>query len=537
MARAKDNDFTDSTRRKLRDRVANLCSNPECRRNTVAANLETIDNRTIIGEAAHICAASSGGPRFDNRMSTTDTKSFNNGIWLCSICHKIIDREPETYPVEMLKDWKVKAEEYASQSLGMKYRTDEDIRESQQSLLCKMPLSLINDAISNVHGSVVQTLEVLDNRLKLSTKFDNETTIYKVEPRSDSYVPTINVKDFSNESNIRKYKDLIFHGLDCEIEGDLSFLSDSILINKLLNDSSINFKKASIKRTNKVSAYLKIPYQDSNINKTVIKINGYLTHGLKTVSFIGGLKRYFKFEVIGMPMFDESITDIVQNFNMSFCFDDWNGKDIRSLDKLEDLYTLINEICDNENANIGLFTSENHTFLAKAKINNSSNNDDVKQIRWLLTYIYKAFRICENFGVRAIFDLNNSISNIDYQKVMNLYNEVFECDTYYGESIKIFSDLKLYITNKEDIKKLKSTEKFSCRIIKNDEKYLKIFDSEIEIPEKVYVVEKFNVEVYETQEQDVYNANLIANEESKLRIEYLTEENVLYEVHNLEVNK
>ncbi len=154
--------------------------------------------------------------------------------------------------------------------------------------------------------------------------------------------------------------------------------------------------------------------------------------------------------------------------------------------------------------------------------NNSSNNDDVKQIKWLLTYIYKAFRICENFGIRAIFDLNNGISNTDYQKVMNLYNEIFECDTYYGNDIKILSDLKFYITNKEDIKKLKSTEKFSCRIIKNDEKYLKIFDGEIEIPEKVYVVENFNVEVYETQEQDVYNANLIANEESKLRIEYLT---------------
>ena len=166
--------------------------------------------------------------------------------------------------------------------------------------------------------------------------------------------------------------------------------------------------------------------------------------------------------------------------------------------------------------------------FARGLINNSSNNDDVKQIRWLLTYVYKASRICENFGIRAIFDLNNGISSTDYQKVMNLYNEIFECDTYYGENIKIFSDLKIYITNKEDIKKLKSTKKFSCKIIKNDEKYLKIFDSEVEIPEKVYVVENFNVEVCETQEQDVYNANLIANEESKLRIEYLTKENILY---------
>lgn len=524
MARAKENNFTPSTVRLLRDRVANLCSNPDCRKNTISASLETNNKVTLIGEAAHIRAASSGagGARFDDDMSHDERKSIDNGIWLCKNCHRMIDREPKKYSVEILKRWKAETEEYASKNLGVKYRTNDDIRESQQSLLCKMPLSLISDAISNVHGSVIQTLGVLDNRLNLSTKFDNEATIYNVEPKDDSYVPTISIKDFSNESNIRKYKDLILHGLDCEIDGDIDFLSDSSLINKLLNDNNTVFKKALIKRTNKVQAYLKIPYQDSDINKTVIKINGYLTHGLETVSFIGGLERYFKFEVIGMPMFDKSITDTVQNFNMSFCFDDWNGKDMRSLDKLEDLYILISEICDNENANIGLFTSEDHTFLAKAKINNSSNNDDVKQIKWLLTYIYKAFRICENFGIRAIFDLNNGISNTDYQKVMNLYNEIFECDTYYGKGIKILSDLKFYITNKEDIKKLKSTEKFSCRIIKNDEKCLKIFDSEIEIPEKVYVVENFNVEVYETQEQDVYNANLIANEESKLRIEYLT---------------
>lgn len=368
MARAKDNDFTESTRRKLRDRVANLCLNPECRKNTVAANLETIDNRTVIGEAAHICAASSGGPRFNDEMTAKDITSFNNGIWLCSICHRIIDREPKTYPVEMLISWKVSAEEHTSKNLGTKYKTDKDIKESQQSLLSIMPLSSINSALSNVHGSVVQTLGVLDDRLKLSTKFDNEATVYNVEPKDDSYVPTISIKDFSNETNIRKYKDLILHGLDCEIDGDIDFSSDSNLINKLLNDTGIDFKKASIKRINKVDAYLKIPYQDLDINKTVIKINGYLTHGLKTVSFIGGLENYFNIEFVVMGISDELIDDTVQNVNMSFCFDDWNDKDIRSLDKLEDLYTLTNEICNNENANIGLFTSESHTFLAKAKI-------------------------------------------------------------------------------------------------------------------------------------------------------------------------
>ena len=87
---------------------------------------------------------------------------------------------------------------------------------------------------------------------------------YLTRTKDDSYVPTISIKDFLNESNIRRYKDLILHGLDCEIDGDIDFSSDSNLINKLLNDTGIDFKKASIKRISKSHAYIKTPYQDSD---------------------------------------------------------------------------------------------------------------------------------------------------------------------------------------------------------------------------------------------------------------------------------
>ena len=108
----------------------------------------------------------------------TERKSIDNGIWLWKNCHRMIDREPKKYSVEILERWKAEAEEYANKNLGLKYRTDEDIKESQQSLFDVNAVRSISNALSNVHGSVVQTLGVLDNRLKLSTKFDDTATVF-----------------------------------------------------------------------------------------------------------------------------------------------------------------------------------------------------------------------------------------------------------------------------------------------------------------------------------------------------------------------
>lgn len=525
MARAKENNFTPSTIRLLRDRVANLCSNPDCRKNTIAASLETTNKTTLIGEAAHIRAASSGagGARFDNNMSHEERKSIDNGIWLCKNCHRMIDREPEKYTVEILERWKAETEEYASKNLGLKYRTDEDIKESQQSLLSVMPLSSISNVLSNVHGSVVQTLGVLDNRLKLSTKFDDTATVFSVEPKDDSYVPTISIRDFSKESNIRKYRDLILHGLDCEIDGDLDVSSNSNLINKLLNNTNIDFKKVSIKRINKVNAYIKIPYQDTDANKTVVKIHGYLTHGLKTVSFIGGLECYFKFEIIGMPMFDESIIDNVKNFNMSFCFDDWNGKNIRSLNEIDDLYTIVNEICHNKNASLGLFTAENHTFLAKASINENSNNNDIKQAQWLLAYIYKAFKICDYLNFDAIVNFNSLISEEDYEQILEVYDTLFENKVHLKKDIKSNPKLKISGISEDEVKMLVDNPSLELEYTSYDEEYLRIFKNKFKLPNRKMRFSNFSAKVNRITHTDSFMIELIPNDNSETRIEFLIE--------------
>lgn len=66
------------------------------------------------GEAAHICAAAPGGPRYDPAMTPKERTSAENGIWLCAACSKIVDTLPDAFPADTLRYWKKNAERAAA---------------------------------------------------------------------------------------------------------------------------------------------------------------------------------------------------------------------------------------------------------------------------------------------------------------------------------------------------------------------------------------------------------------------------------------
>ena len=98
-------DFTERTISTLAKRVGYCCSNPRCAKPTSGPNSDP-EKATVIGEAAHITAASPGGPRYDPDLTSDERKSIVNGIWLCSDCAKFIDREEAFVSVSMLREWK-----------------------------------------------------------------------------------------------------------------------------------------------------------------------------------------------------------------------------------------------------------------------------------------------------------------------------------------------------------------------------------------------------------------------------------------------
>jgi len=110
-------DFSERTKLVLAARAGNLCSNPDCRASTAGPQLDPA-RAVNIGVAAHITAASPGGPRYRTELSAETRRHPGNGIWLCQTCAKLVDNDVYRYTEEVLRRWKQAAEHAASERLG-----------------------------------------------------------------------------------------------------------------------------------------------------------------------------------------------------------------------------------------------------------------------------------------------------------------------------------------------------------------------------------------------------------------------------------
>jgi hypothetical protein len=106
-------DFPPKTRRIMAERAGFICSNPACRNNTIQAHSDSHKSIST-GRAAHICAASPGGPRYDPTQTPAERMDIANGIWLCATCGDLVDRDVPRFPADMLRGWKQAHEAWVS---------------------------------------------------------------------------------------------------------------------------------------------------------------------------------------------------------------------------------------------------------------------------------------------------------------------------------------------------------------------------------------------------------------------------------------
>ncbi|MBI2474855.1 hypothetical protein HYV69_00290 [Candidatus Uhrbacteria bacterium] len=112
-------EFDKNTVEAIGKRASYICSNPDCKNLTLCPSAENEDKFIYIGKAAHITAAAEGGPRYDSNLTSEQRKSTNNGIFLCSNCADMIDKNNGIdFSVDQLKQWKKEHEEWATQNLN-----------------------------------------------------------------------------------------------------------------------------------------------------------------------------------------------------------------------------------------------------------------------------------------------------------------------------------------------------------------------------------------------------------------------------------
>lgn len=83
-------------------RSGNACAYPECGIELTMEPRHPSDRPKATGKVAHICAASPGGPRFNEKMTDAQRGSANNLIYLCGPHHDMIDAQLHFHTTEYL---------------------------------------------------------------------------------------------------------------------------------------------------------------------------------------------------------------------------------------------------------------------------------------------------------------------------------------------------------------------------------------------------------------------------------------------------
>ncbi len=94
------------------------CAFPDCRQ-LLTENATGVDDAVTLGEMAHIEAYSDKGPRA-NLSPSLKRNSYENLILLCAHHHTLVDRQPNSYTAEDLRQWKTDHEAWVNQRLTEK---------------------------------------------------------------------------------------------------------------------------------------------------------------------------------------------------------------------------------------------------------------------------------------------------------------------------------------------------------------------------------------------------------------------------------
>ncbi|MEE5068765.1 hypothetical protein V2J79_05975 [Pseudomonas alliivorans] len=200
-------DFSDMTKIELLVRAANLCS--RCHVFTVGST-DAGDRKNSIGVAAHICAAASGpgAKRYDASQTKAQRRHFDNGIWLCYSCSKLIDNEETFHTAAHLKEMKARHQVYVSGWVGVVPMAPFEAKSEIRAGILEATIFLITKAgspanfdVSAVVEGYEQTINSIDPNFKVVVTATSGSVVHELVPVT-SPAPPIQIVFNDDEANI-----------------------------------------------------------------------------------------------------------------------------------------------------------------------------------------------------------------------------------------------------------------------------------------------------------------------------------------------
>lgn len=476
MTRTRIENFSAKVIERLRNRVGLRCSNPDCRRPTAAPGPGEI-GVTLVGEAAHIHAASAGGPRYLATMGTEERRSIDNALWLCSICHIKVDRNPHQFDAALLKDWKRRAELSATAELGQQLPTAADAQRLLMAALDASPRHLPLNAIANVVGATEAYLRAMDPRFAVRASYTNGAphyTIEALEPVQLSF--KANNLDAEALAGLRAMFD---HGTPVTMQASQVTIDGSQLMAHIV-DLAVAEKASLTISTREVSAVLKLKLCEPASNQIVAfdDMPGAIKVGRRSIEFegrnCGGI-----LQISFRKLFDETpLTDGQFWADLA----SWDGRDVRRLPYHDTLATLFSKLASGWNLEFALEVE------GRVILQGSFNSDDRQQgyfgtMNTLLGYSIRARSVANFMNERVLFRSSVSFTKEENRALADAV-EVFELKCVHGREEQVSNvRCRLMASDDQIIERLQgSRAPLEVMICAEEREPIKIFDQIVILP-------------------------------------------------------
>jgi|GEM_PF-798152 len=477
MGSNRDN-FSKKIIEKLRSRVSNRCSNPDCRVPTTGPTKDP-EKVNSIGVAAHISAAAPGGARYDPDLTVKQRKSINNAIWLCSNCSRDIDNNPEKYSKDLLLDWKSKSENLAERELGKKLPDDEYVINSISTVLSGSQPEFLPKVISNAHKATSRSLEKLDSRFNVKTSHFDNTTVFEFLAKEDVNLQmTINppyVKDF-----IQKYTNLEDHGEKLVIDSSALTFKGSPLFQRWSHEEKGRIEITS-QRVKKATLKVWLVSPCSNSTTSIDDFIGNAVLGKKTVTIrasafneIVELKLSYNFN--GPDPSQES-------FTFTTHLQKWDGSNLNFLPYFEKVYDLYRKINEGWEFHVAA-EIEGHNLL-KACCEDFNKKQSFIYLLRSIEFIHDVKGICRAIGETLIFDSSFPYSSEFHRKIYQTYMAL--TSGYKIKTSPLNGNAKCTLQANEDLSNIKhiiekQNKPTTLKIEEHEPETLTIFNKDVEIP-------------------------------------------------------
>ncbi|MFB9867812.1 hypothetical protein [Vreelandella sulfidaeris] len=469
---ARDN-FKKGDITKLSQRVALRCSNPDCRVPTAAPGESELGVNSI-GVAAHIHAASPGGPRYDPSMTSSERGSISNAIWLCSNCSIIIDRDKARYTAKLLKEWKANAEATAIKEQGMRLPSDEDAIQQTTMALTGLPKKILAKAIPNIHTATAKAIENSDPRFEVITRYKDGQTVFEYRAKEDV---TFNF-EVKGEEGVESLRKMFEEGQDAKLPA------------KCFNVKGIDFPGGSPDRLGHVEIrkdgieaihriWLINPKE--NVTEQFNDVHGKVFFGTKAMRFEGNAcSGLFKFSYSRpLAQLDES-----SSFNISINFALWEGKEVSKLPYFNKIKNFFDNVFYGAELHTSLEINGDTAFEANTE--RMSEVSEFRDIDRVLVFIDKARIISEKLKHKIHYKQNCFYSEKEVLEICNVANILSGKLVNHEEILKANSKISLILDfdGSEAIDKLKIGSSTDLRI-EEEGGVLEIFGEKISLPNKI----------------------------------------------------